>query len=403
MRLTDKTIAGLVMPAGKTDRIWFDDVVVGFGYRLRTSGAAGRVLRSWITQYKRGGRNRRILIGSADVLTADQARAAARKLLARVALGEDPAGDRRDRRGRVAITLRSTVPEYLAATAPRLRAKSMYDIRRYLTGAAYFGPLQALPIDQIDRRAIAARLVVLERQHGAPTALKARAALSGFFTWAMKSGVADANPADQAPKPAASRSRERTLSDAELAAVWRAADDDDYGRIMRLLVLCGARRSEIGGMMWSELDFDAGVWILPAARSKNHKAHRLPIMPAMRAILDQVPRRATREYLFGANARAGFNSWDDGKKALDARSGVTGWTVHDLRRTAATRMADLGIAPHVVEEILNHQSGHRRGVAGTYNRSRYEREVHAALAILHYRIRVLAAGGERKVVPFAPG
>jgi integrase len=140
---------------------------------------------------------------------------------------------------------------------------------------------------------------------------------------------------------------------------------------------------------------------LPAARSKNKRPHQLPIMPAMAAIIETVPRRATREFLFGVHAPTGFMGWDSGKRALDARSGVTDWTVHDLRRTAATKMADIGVAPHIIETILNHQSGHKRGPAGIYNRSRYEREVRSALALWHDRIRTIVAGGApRKVIPF---
>jgi integrase len=404
MRLTDKTIAGLALPAGKTDAIHFDGELRGFGLRLR-AGAAGRLLRTWICQYKRAGRSRRILIGPAEVLGAEPARAAARKLLARIALGEDPAGDRADRRGRDAVTMKSTVDDYLAAAAARLRPRSFYEMKRYLLGP-HFRALHGSPLDRIDRRAVAARLVVLEREHGAQAALKARAALSGFFTWAMRSGLADANPADQAPKPATGRPREKVLSDDELAAIWRAAEPvDDYGKIVRLLILTAGRRAEVGGMKWDEFDLESGTWTLPAARSKNHRAHALPIMPAMRAILETIPQRATRAHLFGQHAAAGFMGWDGGKRALDARSGVAGWTIHDLRRTATTRMADLGISPHVIEEILNHQSGHRRWPAGIYNRSRYEREVRSALAIWHDRIRVLAgdAGDDRKVLPFAPG
>jgi integrase len=401
MRLTDKNVAGLVLPAGKTDVIHFDVELHGFGFRIR-AGARGRLLRSWVCQYKRSGRNRRIRIGPAEVLTAERARGAARELLAKVALGQDPAGDRRDRRGLDTVTLRSVIPDYLAAAAARVRPKSLYETRRYLTGP-HFRALHGFPLDQVDRRAVAARLVVLEREHGAQTATKARAALSGFFTWAMRAGLADANPADQAPKPAIGRPREKVLSDDELAAIWRAAEPvDDYGKIVRLLILLAARRQEIGGIVWSELDFDAEIWTLPAGRSKNHKPHRLPIMPAMRAIIESVPRRATRGLLFGNHSPRGFNDWDRGKRALDARSGVAGWTIHDIRRTAATRMGDLQIAPHVIEEILNHQSGHRRGVAGTYNRSRYEREVRSALSIWHDHVRTIVSGAPRKVLPFGP-
>jgi len=90
------------------------------------------------------------------------------------------------------------------------------------------------------------------------------------------------------------------------------------------------------------------------------------------------------------------------KQALDARSGVTGWKLHDVRRSVATKMADIGVQPHVIEEILAHTSGHKRGVAGIYNRSSYEREVRAALALWEDHVRTLVEGGERNVLPYAP-
>jgi integrase len=122
----------------------------------------------------------------------------------------------------------------------------------------------------------------------------------------------------------------------------------------------------------------------------------------MREVLAGVPRMATRELLFGVRGTDGFSRWVDGKRELDKRSGVVGWTIHDIRRSTATRMADIGIQPHIVEQILNHVSGHKGGVAGIYNRSSYEREVRNALALWEDHVRGLVEGGERKVVPFAP-
>jgi integrase len=157
------------------------------------------------------------------------------------------------------------------------------------------------------------------------------------------------------------------------------------------------RRSEVGGLSWSELKLEAGTWTLPAERSKNGKAHTLPLLPMALAIIKAVPRMATRDHLFGVRAN-GFTPWEDAKAALGARSRVTGWVLHDIRRTVATRMADLGIAPHVIEQVLNHVSGHKSGVAGIYNRSSYEREVRAALALWHDHLRSIVEGSERKIV-----
>jgi integrase len=171
------------------------------------------------------------------------------------------------------------------------------------------------------------------------------------------------------------------LGNAELAAIWRACGDDDFGKIIRLLTLLGSRRQEVGGMRWSEVDLDAGVWTLPAERSKNHRAHTIPLLPAVLAIVKSVPR-TDRDHVFGTRARAGFTPWDHSKRELDRRLGVAvkPWRVHDIRRSVATGMADIGIEPHVIEAVLNHYSGHRRGVAGIYNRSGYEKAVRLALA-----------------------
>jgi integrase len=398
MKLDAKTVAALKLDA-KTDAIFFDDAMSGFGYRLRL-GAGGKLMRTWIVQYRRAGASRRLLLGSAEVLSAEQARAAARKALAKVALGEDPQAARVERRGKDALTVRSQVTEYLAVK--QVRPRTMVEIRRYLTDAAYFGALHGLPLDAVTRKDVASRLVVITREHGSVTACRARAALSAFFAWAMQSGIAEANPVIGTPKPKDHQNRDRVLSDDELARVWRACGDDDFGRIVKLLVLTGCRRTEIGGLRWPEIDLDQGTLTIPTERAKNGIRHTLPLTPLMREVLAGVPRMATRELLFGVRGTDGFSRWVDGKRELDKRSGVVGWTIHDIRRSTATRMADIGIQPHIVEQILNHVSGHKGGVAGIYNRSSYEREVRNALALWEDHVRGLVEGGERKVVPFAP-
>jgi integrase len=119
----------------------------------------------------------------------------------------------------------------------------------------------------------------------------------------------------------------------------------------------------------------------------------------MRAIIDTVPKLASREQLFGERADRGFTKWDVGKHDLDQRTGIADeWHLHDVRRSVATRMADLGVQPHIIEAVLNHQSGSKRGVAGIYNKSPYANEVRNALATWHDHLRTIIAGGERKVL-----
>jgi integrase len=393
MKLDAKSVAALKLD-GKNDAIFFDDDLHGFGYRLRL-GANGKLRRSWVAQYKRTGATRR-MSQSAEKLGAEQARGWAKKVLAKVALGEDPQADSRARRDRDSLTMRSQVTEFLAAKEPELAARTFIETTRYLTDPRYFGPLHKLPIDTITRRDIAARIVVIMRERGHPTATCARGTLSSFFTWCMKMGLTESNPTIGSVAPAGNGGRKRKLSDSELTSIWRACGDDDHGRIIRLLILSACRRAEIGNMCHSELG--DGTFTIPEARSKNGKAHTLPVLPMMSRIIRDMPHMAFRDQLFGVRG-PGFTSWAQGKTALDERSGVTDWTVHDIRRSVATRMGDLGVQPHVIEAVLNHQ---RAGVAGIYNKSPYATEVRAALVLWEDHIHALLTGGERKIIPYVP-
>jgi integrase len=395
VKLTADVVAALELGT-RGDIIFWDSELHGFGRRLRRSHDGQRVLKSWVVQYKIARRSSRITLSG--LLDARTAREAAEKLLARVALGEDPAADKRVRRNKDRLSLASQVKEYLDFKAREVRPKTLREVTRYLTGS-YFKPLHGMALDQITRQDVASRLLAIGRDSNT-VAGKARDTLSAFFTWAMQHGLVEHNPVIGTRKPVGNKPRERVLSDDELVAIWNACREDDYGRIIRLCILLAARRSEIGGMCWSEVDLERATWTLPAERSKNDRKHVLPLMPMALAIIAAVPKMASRDQLFGVYASGGFQGWDKGKIALDARSGISDWTPHDLRRTAATRMADLGIQPHLIETILNHVSGHKAGPAGIYNRSSYAREVRNVLGFWEDHLRTLIAGGERVVIPY---
>ena len=305
-----------------------------------------------------------------------------------------------DRRGRDAQTFANVAADFLKAKEPNVRPATFRELRRYLTGS-HFRALHRLPLDTIARKDIAGALVKID---GAPTSARAKAAVSEFFTWALKSGLVDANPVINTPDRRQPAPRSRVLTDAELAAIWRACADTDYGRAIRLLILTGCRRQEVGSMTWTEIDRDAGTWTIPAARAKNGRQYVLPLPPAAWTIIDGTSHRRGRDFLFGDRSAKGFSDWHDGKVALDARVGdaVAPWRTHDLRRTVATGMSEIGIQPHIVEVVLNHQSGFKGGVAGVYNRAAYTKEVRAALDSGPSTLRALAEGGEPKIVRFTP-
>ena len=191
-------------------------------------------------------------------------------------------------------------------------------------------------------------------------------------------------------------SRERVLTPAELSAIWRAtADLSSYDAIVRLLLLTGARRAEVGGMAHAEIDRERRLWVVPGHRVKNGRAFELPLSRQAWAIVAEFPELPKRPFVFGRRGQAPFSGWSQCKARLDERIArqraeqrlgrslkdgeqpepgdrLAPWRAHDLRRTFATLAADHElIEPHIIEAILNHASGHQNGVAGVYNRAAY--------------------------------
>jgi integrase len=412
MRLNARTITGLKLPSGKSEKIYWDSELKGFGFRLRGEGG-GRTSRTFITQYRAKGRTRRQTIGDYETLTFEQARTAANVILAKVRLGEDPQGEKQRQRLGAARSLRAVIDSYLASKAGQLRPASLREAHRYLVGG-YFRALHPAAVTDITRADIATRLNAIIQHNGPIVARAARAALSAFFVWAWKQGIVEQNPVEGTEDPNPGESRSRVLKDAELAAIWQACGDDDYGKIIRLLMLTACRRDEIGGLQWNEVNKDEVTITLPAERVKNKHPHTLTLPPLAQRIIDSITKRDGRDSLFGDRSSAGFTAWSAAKADLDQRlKGKVGdWRLHDLRRTVATIMADsppdkehrerrgLGIKPHVVEAVLNHQSGHKAGVAGIYNRATYEPEVRNALAVWADHLQSIISGSKRKVVAF---
>jgi integrase len=397
------TVAKLKLANGKSDQIVFDGDLAGFGFRMRAD--SGRIRHSWVVQYKVKGRTRRIKLGDYPTINADEARKEAKKKLAKITLGYDPQAEKETERRNASRTLRSVVNDYLemkdlAISAGTYRASSYRVAKLYLTSKGYFGALQAMPISDVQRIDVARCLNAITRNSGHPTTGRARAHLSSLFTWAMKQGYTTHNPVIGTENPATA-SRDRVLKDSELAAIWRACDDDDFGKIVRLLILTGCRREEIGGLKWSEIDENQDTITLPKERVKNKHEHVLPITSMAMQIINSVPVRVDRDHLFGGS-RTGFSDWTPHKKFLDARlaNKLADWRLHDLRRSLATWMAEHGsVEPHIIEAILNHWTGHRSGVAAIYNRATYARPMRAALSLWDDHLRSIIEGRKRAVLP----
>jgi integrase len=369
---TKAAVEALTLPDGCRDRVYFDDDLPGFGLRLRNTGA-----RTWLVQYAVAGKTRRVVLGSTALLDPGKARSTAKEILAQVRLGRDPAGEKAEGRVRAAETAAAALQSYMAHQRSRLKPLSYLQVERHLL--KHCKPLHALQLAKIDRRAVANRLSAIATKSGPVEANRVRSSLAAFLRWCIDEGMIDSNPAAGATRRP-ERSRERVLSDAELKAIWSAtAGDDDYSAVVRLLMVTGQRLAEIGSLRWSEIIED---WIvLPASRTKNSRQHTIPLVPVAGAILDR-PRRPDRDFIFGRRRDRPLSGWSICKAALDERLGaaVAPWVHHDLRRTMATKMAEMNIAPHVIEACLNHVSGHKHGVHGVYNRSDYSAQKRHAFA-----------------------
>jgi integrase len=392
VKLTVKTTASIKLE-GKSERIVFDDDIKGFGLRIREGGS-----QSWIYQYRVGSKQRRMVLGSAKSVHLSVARENASRLEARVRLGGDPAMDKETARRSADETFGVLVDQYLAARQSKWRANTEREVRRHLT--KYAKSLHRFPITAVSQLNISNLLDDLAKESGDATSNRVRANLSTFFSWAIKKGVdlPKGNVASHTEKQK-ENSRTRVLSDNELKTIWNACDDDAFGAIVRLLLLTGQRKSEIGFLRWDEVRDEQIV--LPGERTKNKRAHSLPLTDAVKEILDKF-RVDNRTHVFG-RYDTGFGGWNTAKLELDARVAKAGkiehWTLHDLRRTAATRMAELGVQPHIIEAVLNHVSGHQGGVAGIYNRATYDKEKRDALNLWAEHVVALVEGRKAIVVP----
>jgi integrase len=212
--------------------------------------------------------------------------------------------------------------------------------------------------------------------------------LKTLFRWAFDEELITDNPTTRVRKVVKEEARDRVLSDDEVRWFWAGCDVAGwpFGPLFQLLLLTAQRRDEVGGMTWDEIDFDKRLWVIPRERAKNDRAHEVHLSVLAVEILQSLPRlEANRRLAFSTNGANPVSGFSRAKAALDARmehhagGPLAGWILHDLRRTAATGMAKLNIAPHVTDRVLGHVSGTIRGVAAVYNRHAYIDERKAAV------------------------
>jgi integrase len=425
MKLTERKIETLSVDRGRKDRLVFDDAQRGLAVRATASGG-----RTYLCQYTLNRQKWRVPLGSCSALSLSKARAAAAAIMGDVAKGRNPAAERKEAaaaewakrmRGRLtlAVLIQDWARLHLIHRRPRYAAEAVRALRHG------FAKHLDLPAEDLDRAAVVHALDSLSRRpkekgkssirHG--TAIAGRTAAYGraCFAWAMKRGAVPSNPFAELPLSTVVNKRDRVLSDEEASAVWRAAGEAPlpYGAIVRLLMLTGQRRDEVAGMTLAELSEDLATWTIPATRTKNGIPHLVPLsQPArklLHAVLSDRPAgvqganpRAKPALVFPGERGTPFSGWSKAKSALDTASGVSGWWLHDLRRTLATGLQRLGVRLEVTEAVLNHLSGSRAGVVGIYQRHDWAEEKRAALDAWSAHLLAVVEGRltAGKVLPF---
>jgi integrase len=379
-RFTSGNVQKLSLPAGKTDHIEWDPELPGFGVRLRTGGSF------YVVQYRIGSKQRRESLGDTRKTELEQARKNARIRFAQVELGIDPRAERDKLEASQkadGLTFKVLFQDYLVARKAIQRASTHNAAKRYFEN--HWAPLHRQAVHTIDRVTVAAMLRDITRDHGRTSAARARGNLSALFAWAMREGVTSANPVVGTNDPAEGiAARDRVLAPEELKAIWKQCRDDDFGRIVRLLLLTACRRDEIGGLRWSEVDMESGKMLLPKERTKPGRPLALTLPDTARSILKAAPRRAGRDLVFGGG-NAGFSAWSYSTLSFNSRmievngAALAPYRIHDLRRAVRTGMGKIGIKPHIAELVLNH-TGHKAGIGGVYDHFDYEPEITEALA-----------------------
>src|SRR5438128_947873 len=393
IKLTKSAIDALPMP--KSDVVYWDAAFPGFGVKVTPKGR-----KVFVVLYRTGGAGsklRKYTIGPYGRVTLHQARVAAQKVFAAKLDGRDPAAEKREAKRRVvADRVEDLLETFIAQHLSQNRSgREISRLLRREVGNTWAGR----SIHEISKRDVVEVVTAIE-QRGAPVAAnKALKSIKTFLRWCVGRAVLDQSPAEGVPLPSKEIARDRVLDDDELTRIILAAREigGPYGGIVELLALTGQRREEVARLQWEELDLAQRVWTLPKSRTKNAKAHVVHLSEQSMAVLTHADQPGP--YVFSLLGTKPFQEFSRAKRRLDQFSGVTGWRLHDLRRTCVSGMARLGVAPHVADKILNHQAGTISGVAAVYQRHDFLTERRAALDLwgAHVGAILMDVGREHRI------
>jgi integrase len=405
MKLTPKVVANRKAPESGRLELW-DTLLPAFGLRITDKNA-----RTFCIMYRSpvDGRQRRMKIGDARVTPLGTAREAAREALRKVAHGIDPAEERRPNSARTGNTgtVRAVATDYLERCAKKNTRASTFKETKRIFDVDVLPAWGARQIADITRRDAGDLLATIAERGAEVQANRTLTRIKTFFRWAVDEEVITTSPVARMKPVIRETPRDRVLSDDEIRFFWSTCAELGwpFGPLFQLLLLTAQRRDEVGAMTFSEIDLERRLWTIPREKAKNNRAHEVALSDQALAVFAEIKetRGMIAEFkdcplIFTTNGKTPVSGFSQAKQNLDAgmerlarrarglpEDGtdlprlVPGYVLHDLRRTTASGLAQLNIAPHVVDKVLNHSSGTIRGVAAVYNRFEYLNERRAAL------------------------
>lgn len=406
-RLRVDEVARIARDSEAWGQTYWDDVVRGLALRCSKKGHC-----AWIVMRRVRGERRptRITIGNADRMRLGRAREEAKLVIEDMDAGRNPLEKRRAERRERALKaheaggLKRQVDLYAAQVGPKLRSAA--DLQRVFDDIIVPAWGALMPRD-VRRRNVMELLEKVEQERGPASRRRVLSVVRGFFNWYALRDDGFTSPVIRGMVTHRANARDRILTDDEIRALWAACDETRpllFGKIVRLLLLTGQRRLEIGEARWDEIK--DGVLVIPAARYKTKVEHKVPLSEAVQAILAEVPKHS--DFIFSAQGDLPLRGYGKPKKLLDQRmlarlreakkgdAELTPWTLHDLRRTARSLMARAGVRPDHAERVLGHLI---RGVERVYDRHRYEAEKAEALTALAKLLARITSGQSAQVVP----
>ncbi len=391
-KLTDLFVERVKSPeSGRAE--YFDASFPGLALRVTDKGA-----KSFSVFYRLNGRLRRFTIGSYPQIKPADARREAQAALDRVRIGTDPSEEKRVRRAQrtpEAETFGAVLEDYLERhVRPNTRESTYIEKKRALEHDA-LPTWRKRPIGSITRRDVIDLIDEIIARGARIQANRTLAGLKTLFKWSIQKERVTASPIADMELPTHEQARDRVLTDDELRWLWISCDAIGwpFGPLVQLLILTAQRRDEVAGIAWPELALAEKTWTIPREKTKSDRVHEVQLCGTAVMILESLPHIGDAGLIFTTTGETPVSGFSRAKRRLDdemlaARRKALGkhkvdaiphWTLHDLRRTAATGMAKLNIPPHVVDRILNHTSGTIRGVAAVYNRFAYLDERRAGL------------------------